>query len=43
MEKLLDKMEKKHPVHIVNNLHDYDDDWNYPQPMIHMRLILKMK
>ena len=19
---------EKHPVHIVNNLHDYDDDWN---------------
>ena len=22
---------EKHPVHIVNNLHDYDDDWNYPR------------
>ncbi len=22
---------KKNPIQIVNNLHDYDDDWNYPR------------
>ena len=21
----------KNPIQIVNNLHNYDDDWNYPQ------------
>ena len=25
------KDNKENPIQIVNNLHNYDDDWNYPQ------------
>ena len=30
-EKDYGKDNKENPIQIVNNLHNYDDDWNYPQ------------